>query len=80
LIAVGIDPGPRINDLHTGPWLETFREVVRERDARMRRVTVPREDDKAGRLRLHLLPRHAVDLRGGKRLLQIARERVERWR
>jgi hypothetical protein len=63
LIAVGVDPGSRIHDLHAGLRFQALREAVRERDARMRRVTVPRKDDKAGRLRLHLLPRHAVDLR-----------------
>ena len=58
LVAVGVDVGPRVQDLRSRLRLEALGEVGRERDPRMRRLAIAVEHDESGRLRLDVLPLH----------------------
>src|SRR6267154_4701658 len=80
LVAVGIDAGPRIHDLHPRLGFQALRKIVRKRNPRMRALAITIDDHKAGRLRLHLLPTYGVALGGRERTLQIALERIVRRR
>src|SRR4029077_1394535 len=80
LLVVRLDGGARIEELHAGLGLEAGREVALKGNARMWRLTIPIQNHKSRRLRLHILPLNRVALRTRERTLQIPLQPIVRWR
>ena len=72
LIAIRLDRRLRVDDFHPRLRIETLREVVGERDPRVRAVAIAVDDHEPGRLCLDILPGDRGAFRRRERMLQIA--------